>query len=196
MPQIFTSLNDPQLIKLLDEGAVGVLPTDTVYGLVCSARNKVSVERLYGLKSREKKPGTLIGASVEQIADLGIPKRYLKAVEHFWPGAVSVETPHDIGYLTQKTGRQAIRIPAYDELLGLLGQVGPLQTTSANHPTEPTARNIDEAKRYFGDSVDFYVDYGELGNRPPSTIIRVVDDAIEVIREGAVKIDEWGRIIQ
>ena len=195
MPQIFTSLNDPQLIKLLDEGAVGVLPTDTVYGLVCSARNKVSVERLYGLKSREKKPGTLIGASVEQIADLGIPKRYLNAVEHFWPGAVSVETPHDIGYLTQKTGRQAIRIPAYDELLGLLGQVGPLQTTSANHPTEPTARNIDEAKRYFGDSVDFYVDYGELGSRPPSTIIRVVDDAIELIREGAVKIDEWGRII-
>ena len=196
MPQIFTSLNDPQLIKLLDEGAVGVLPTDTVYGLVCSARNKVSVERLYGLKSREKKPGTLIGASVEQIADLGIPKRYLNAVEHFWPGAVSVETPHDIEYLTQKTGRQAIRIPAHDELLGLLGQVGPLQTTSANHPTEPTARNIDEAKRYFGDSVDFYVDFGELGNRPPSTIIRVVDDAIEVIREGAVKIDEWGRIIQ
>ena len=118
----------------------------------------------------------------------------MQAVVHFWPGAISIELPHQVTYLHRGTGRQAFRIPDDEALQGLLHAVGPLQTTSANAPDEPTAQNIANAQAYFGDKVDFYVDTGALGDRPPSTIIRVVDDAIEVIREGAVKIDESGRI--
>ena len=192
--QIFTGLNDPQLAIALQNGAVGVMPTDTVYGLVCQASHEASVARLYALKSRENKPGTLIAANIDQLVQLGIKARYLKAVEQFWPGAVSVETPHSIEYLNMSTGRQGVRIPDDEPLLKLLEQTGPLQTTSANAPGEPVANTIAEAEKYFGDSVDFYVDGGDLSNRPPSTLIRVIDDAIEVLREGAVKIDENGRI--
>jgi tRNA threonylcarbamoyl adenosine modification protein (Sua5/YciO/YrdC/YwlC family) len=194
--QHFTALSDPKLIELLKNGAVGVIPTDTVYGLVCRAANPESVERLYALKSRDHKPGTLIAANIDQLVELGIKARYLKAVEQFWPGAVSVETPHHIDYLNMSTGRQAIRIPDVEPLRKLLEQVGVLQTTSANDPGEPVATTMAEAEAYFGDRVDFYVDGGDLSNRPPSTIIKVIDDAIEIIREGAVKIDESGRIVQ
>jgi L-threonylcarbamoyladenylate synthase len=192
--QLFSDLNDPKLVALLTDGAVGVLPTDTVYGLVCRAADTGAVARLYELKSREHKPGTLIAATIDQLVELGVKARYLKAVEQFWPGAVSVETPHHIDYLNMSTGRQAIRIPDDTPLLALLKQTGPLQTTSANLPGEPVATTIAEAQDYFGDTVDFYVDGGDLSNRPPSTIIRIIDDAIEIIREGAVKIDESGRI--
>lgn len=192
--QIFTNLSDPGLVSLLKDGAVGVVPTDTVYGLVALAANQTAVERLYALKSRDHKPGTLIAATIDQLVELGIKARYLKAVEQFWPGPVSVETPHHIDYLNMSTGRQGIRIPDDQPLLALLEKTGPLQTTSANMPGEPVATNIEEAKAYFGDTVDFYVDGGDLSNRPPSTVIRVIDDAIEVIREGAVKIDEYGRV--
>jgi L-threonylcarbamoyladenylate synthase len=146
------------------------------------------------LKLREHNPGTIIAANVEQLIELGIKARYLKAVEQFWPGAISVEIPHAIDYLNQGTGRQAMRIPADADLRELLLATGPLQTTSANASGEPVANTVQEAEAYFGDSVDFYVDGGNLAGRPPSTIIRVIDDAIEVIREGAVKIDENGRI--
>jgi tRNA A37 threonylcarbamoyladenosine synthetase subunit TsaC/SUA5/YrdC len=88
----------------------------------------------------------------------------------------------------------AVRIPAQSEIAELLQKTGPLITSSANHPGEPTANAVDEARKYFGDTVDFYVDGGDLSDHKPSTIIRIVDDAIEVIREGAVKIDENGRI--
>jgi len=181
---------------MLQGGAIGVIPTDTVYGLVCRAADQAAVERLYGLKSRDHKPGTLIAATIGQLVALGIKARYLKAVEQFWPGAVSVETPHGITYLNMSTGRQGIRIPDDKPLLELLGQAGPLQTTSANMPGEPVANTVAEAQAYFGDSVDFYVDGGDLSGRPPSTLIRVIDDAIEVVREGAVKIDESGRIVE
>lgn len=181
---------------LLKNGAVGVLPTDTVYGLVCRAADKDAVERLYALKSRDHKPGTIIAASVDQLVELGVKLRYLRAVEHLWPGPVSVETPHSIDYLNMATGRQALRIPDFAELQQLLTGTGALQTTSANAPGEPVATTVEEAQKYFGDTVDFYVDGGDLTGRPPSTIIRVVDDAIEIIREGALKIDETGRVLE
>jgi tRNA threonylcarbamoyl adenosine modification protein (Sua5/YciO/YrdC/YwlC family) len=180
--------------KLLKPGAVGVIPTDTLYGLVARAADQAAVARLYALKDRHHKPGTVIAASIDQLVDLGIKRRYLTAVQQFWPGAVSVEIPHQIGYLNQDTGRQAFRIPDDEKLLELLRQTGPLQTTSANLPDKTPAATVEEAKRIFGDSVDFYVDGGDLSEHQPSTIIRIVDDAIEVIREGAVQIDESGRM--
>jgi tRNA A37 threonylcarbamoyladenosine synthetase subunit TsaC/SUA5/YrdC len=57
-------------------------------------------------------------------------------------------------------------------------------TTSANRPGEPPANDLKEAQAYFEDAVDFYVDGGDLKGRQPSTIIRMVDDAVEVLRPG------------
>lgn len=177
---------------LLKDGAVGVLPTDTVYGLVARAGDQAAVKRLYDLKLREGKPGTIIAANVEQLEELGLKRRYLKAVEQFWPGAVSVIIPcgPELQYLHEGKNSLAVRIPKPQQLLNLLSNTGPLLTSSANHPGEPTAMNIAEAQKYFGDKVDFYKDGGDLSGRAPSTIIRIVDDAIEIIRQGAVKIKE------
>lgn len=179
---------------LLQKGAaVGVIPTDTVYGLVARASDKAAVARLYELKQRDGKPGTIIAANIAQLEELGLKRRYLKAVEQFWPGAVSVIIPvadPDLSYLHQGLRALAVRIPNQPELLKLLEKTGALQTSSANLTGQPTANTIQEARDYFGDAVDFYIDGGDLSKRQPSTVIRVVDDAIEVLRAGAVPIDD------
>lgn len=184
---------DVAVTPLQKPGAVGIIPTDTVYGLVARAADPAAVERLYALKKRDAKPGTLIAASIDQLAQLGIKRRYLKAVEQFWPGAVSVimpaSDPH-LRYLHQGKQALAVRIPDYPELLDLLAQTGPLQTSSANPAGLPTAQTIEQARAYFGDQADFYIDGGDLSGRQPSTVIRIIDDAIEVIRPGAVRIDD------
>jgi L-threonylcarbamoyladenylate synthase len=87
----------------------------------------------------------------------------------------------------------AVRIPANEAIHALLERTGPLLTSSANHPGEPPANTIAEAKQYFGDRVDFYIDGGDLSANQPSTIVRIVDDAIEILRQGAVKLNEAGR---
>jgi len=171
--------------------SVVVIATDTVYGLVARAKDEKAVERLYALKSREDKPGTLIARDIEQLVELGLKSRYLKAVSQFWPGAVSVIIPcssEQLNYL--KLGRPdiAVRIPNDHKLNNLLALSGPLITSSANLPGQPPANTISEAKNYFNNMVDAYFDGGDLSSRQPSTIIRVVDDAIEVLRQGSVKI--------
>ncbi len=184
---------DNAVQNLQSDGTVGVLPTDTVYGLVCRAADQAAVSKLYDLKHREGKPGTVIAANIEQLIQLGLKPRYLKAVEQFWPGAVSVIIPCSdpaLAYLHQGKYSLAVRIPDRPELLQLLRQTGPLLTSSANHPGQPVAETLSAARDYFADTVDFYVDGGDLSGHQPSTLIRIVDDAIEILREGAVKIQE------
>jgi len=198
MTKILNTLNDGTLTGLLKSGAVGVLPTDTVYGLVACASLPEAASRVLEVKGRPYKPGTLIAADADQLIDLGIKARYIKAVEQFWPGAISVVVPMgpELDYLHSGAYSLPIRIPDHLELLKLLQNTGPLITTSANLPDQPTAVTVAEVQEIFGAKLDFYVDGGDLSNRPPSTIIRMVDDAIEVLRDGAVKIDEeTGRIL-
>jgi tRNA threonylcarbamoyl adenosine modification protein (Sua5/YciO/YrdC/YwlC family) len=179
--------------KLNKPGAVGVIPTDTVYGLAARAADPNAVERLYELKKREAKPGTLIAANIGQLEALGLKHRYLKAVEEFWPGAVSVVIPAanpELKYLHRGKMSLAVRLPDDAKLQKLLEQTGPLLTTSANQPGEPTATTIKQTKAIFGGQVDFYEDGGDLSNRQPSTVIRIIDDVIEVLRPGAIKVGD------
>jgi tRNA threonylcarbamoyl adenosine modification protein (Sua5/YciO/YrdC/YwlC family) len=176
-------------LQILLDGGVGVLPTDTVYGLATRADHPEGVARLYALKHRERKPGTTIAATVEQLTKLGVDEKYLRHVEKWWPNPLSVVVPtgEDLFYLHQGLDSLPMRIPKDDALRIFLEKTGPLATSSANQPGEPESRNLEDAWNYFGDSVDFYVDGGDMSGRAPSTIIRInAAGDIEVLRQGAV----------
>ncbi len=189
MPSMHLSSDEQATAKLL-AGGVGVLPTDTLYGVVARAADPQAVARLYALKKREHKPGTVIAASVDQLIDLGIKPEYLRRVEQWWPGSLSIETPmgFELDYLHQGTGRQGFRVVADERVRHILEQTGPLLTSSANQPGEAPADTIQDAQGYFGDSVDFYVDGGNRSGAQPSTIARITDEGIEIIRQGVVVI--------
>lgn len=192
MAVVFDTLANNKLARLLQNGAVGVLPTDTVYGLVCVADNPDAVNRLYKLKNRDNKPGTVMAANIEQLVTIGIKKSYLKAVEQYWPGSVSVILPYttnnDSLRLDLGVGTIPVRVTADTKLRQLLEKTGPLLSSSANYPGKPVADTIQEASKILGDKVDFFVDGGNLKDRQPSTIIRIIDDAVEVLRQGSNKL--------
>lgn len=198
MAKEFINLEDSELISMIISGAVGVMPTDTIYGLIASARDAIAAKKILKVKGRKNKPGTLIASSINQLEELGIKHRYLKAVEQFWPGPVSVilPVPATLDYLHYGLMTLPVRVTSDKKLVNLLDKTGPIITTSANLPDQKPAENIDEAKEYFGNKVDFYVDGAQLSSGPPSTIIRIIDDAIEIVRQGAAKINDNGRIIK
>ena len=186
MAELLNTLSNSALAALLQQGSVGVLPTDTVYGLVCRATDETAVKRLYQLKLRENKPGTVIAASIDQLVELGVKARYLKAVEQFWPNAISIVIPAadpGLAYIHKGKMSLACRIvkePA--ELLNLLSVTGPLLTTSANVPGETPADTITQAQQYFGERVDFYVDGGEVTDDTPSKLFRFGQQGMERLR--------------
>lgn len=190
--RILQGLHDPMVPELLIQpGAVLVIPTDTVYGIVARVTDRDAVARLYALKSRERKPGTLIAADVAQLVVLGLDAGDLAAVRAYWPGPVSaiVKAGDELDYVHQGLHSLAVRVPANSPLQALLRQTGPLLTSSANQPGEPPAVDILHAQSYFGDAVDAYIDGGALPDALPSTIVRIENGALTVVREGAAKIE-------
>lgn len=182
---------DQNVISILSGGGVGVLPTDTLYGLVASALDEKAVERVYELRKRTpSKPMIILIYSPGDLKKFGINVDFKKAgiLEKVWPGKVSVVFDCELQkfvYLHRGKNTLAFRMPKPRWLRELLSQTGPLVAPSANFEGEKPARTIDEAKKYFSDSVDFYVDFGPLDSKP-STIIKFEGGGPRVLREGAV----------
>jgi L-threonylcarbamoyladenylate synthase len=175
-------------LSILVAGGVGVLPTDTIYGLVTSVNNPKSVKRLYDLKSRENKPGTIIASNVQQIIDLGIEQKYIEAARRFWPNPISIILPADdsLSYAHQGKNSLAFRVVSDPEVRALLNITGPLLTSSANQPDMPVASNLDEAKEYFGETVDFYIDGGNIENSTASAVIKIDEGGMVVLRDNPI----------
>lgn len=186
-------INISEIAQRLIDGEVGVLPTDTVYGLVASAYKEVAVAKIYELKRRMHEPGTIVAASVDHLIKLGLDERYLHEIERYWPGAISVIVPYEgpRRYLHLGKKSLAVRVPEDEFLRNILEVAGSLVTSSANLSGEPVANNIEQAFQYFGDKADFYVDGGDLSDSQSSTIIKISPSGLEILRQGAVIIDDF-----
>lgn len=191
---MFKSFTDPELITCLNEGGVVILPSDTLYGVMARAADQTAVERVYRLRGRAPdKPCIVLAAGLWQLTDTSLwsPTHKRLAKSH-WPGALSLVTPvSDLtpAYLHRGTYTLAYRIPAYPQLRRLLEATGPLIAPSANPEGQPPATTTYEAKTYFGDTVDGYLDIGPLTGHRPSTVVTVINDKPHILRPGAVRID-------
>lgn len=159
----------------LFEAIIAVIPTDTIYGIVTSAWNKESVERVYQLKGRNpEKPCIILLSSVEQMKDFGVTEEYIDKVSAYKSqGPTSFIVPitrTDLTYLDRGTGTLAFRIPDNERVQTILQESGPLIAPSANTEGNPPATTIAEAQEYFGDSVSQYVDGGTITGSPSALI--------------------------
>jgi L-threonylcarbamoyladenylate synthase len=74
-------------------------------------------------------------------------------------------------------------VPDEENLRNFLEISGPLVAPSANPQDKKPARNIDEARKYFGEGVDFYIDGGDLEGSP-STLVCFRGKKVELLRQG------------
>ncbi len=173
--RIFSDKQEQDLIDLLRSGAVGVLKTDTLYGIVARADDEDAVERVYTLKSRDerKSPIVLISSLDQSYDDIGATEKTL--LEQVWPGPVSVILPSRNAPTWIRRGNDSVayRLPADDDLCALINQTAPLIAPSANLEGNSPAMDIKEAMAYFADRIDFYVDEGKVADSTPSQLLRV-----------------------
>lgn len=187
-------LSTDQVVKLLKSGKIGVMPTDTIYGIVGSALNTRTVEEIYFLRKRAKnKPFIILISSLDDLKKFGIKitavqRDFLKKV---WPNPVSVILPcpeEKFAYLHRGKKSLAFRIPRDKILERILEKAGPLVAPSANFEQEKPAETIAQAKKYFDNKIAFYVEGGKLKSKP-STVVRLYEDGLQIVlREGSFRI--------
>ena len=182
---------DDEVTRLLMRGGVGLLPTDTIYGLSCRAMDAAAVGKIHKLKNRSAhKPFIILISDIKMLDLLSISPEQAKITEQYWPGPLSVILSSQApDFLTLGTASLAVRMPDSPNLIELISRTGPITSTSANLEGEQPVQSVPAAQKLFGDKLDFYVDAGNLDN-PPSTLAVIKDGKLEVVRQGAAKIDK------
>lgn len=172
-------------MRELARGELVIIPTETVYGLAADARREGAIERIYQAKSRDRgKPVALLASGIEAIEQLDVSLSRTEALlaEAFWPGPLTL-------LLQDRNGREeGFRVPDSALILDLLRAAGGvLRVTSANRSGEPDARTAEEAMVHLARHVAIVIDSGPVTGGTPSSVVRIRDGAVEMLREGALK---------
>ena len=178
-----------QVVEKLKQGGLIAYPTDTTYGIGCNIFNRRGVKNIYQIKQRDaRKPFSFICADLSDVANYAqvsnfafkIMKRHLPGPYTFVLDATRVVPASMI--TRQKT--VGIRIPDDEIALSIVRQLGhPLVTTSANLTGESPLHDPAEIEATMGRMLDLVID-GGIRFGDPSTIISLIDDHIEILREG------------
>lgn len=176
------------IAEVLRQGGVGVILTDTIYGVAGSAMDPETVQRIYRLRKRNsKKPFIILIPSVASLKKFGVKlDKYHRAfLGTAWPGPISVILPvpgKKFEYLHRGKRSLAFRVPADPSLRSFLRRTGPLVAPSANPEGQRPARTIKEAQKYFGPNVEFYMDAGRVAGKA-STLIDLTGSEPVVLRK-------------
>jgi len=179
-----------RIVELLRQGGIVVYPTDTIYGLGCDIFNSKGIKRIFQVKQRDpRKPFSFICSDISDVANYCQVSNFAyKILKRHLPGPYTfvLEATRQVpGLLTTKQKTVGIRIPDNPIALAIVRELGhPLITTSANTSGDDPVNDPVEIESRFGKSIDMVVDGGVLMG-DSSTVISLVDDKIDVIREGS-----------
>lgn len=187
--------------SLIKAGKVVILPTDTVYAVAADVLNEEAVENIYKIKKRDfSKPCNILVSNIDmirkvtyQISDL--EERIIKS---FFPGALTIifnknSIIPDI--VTSGLSTVGIRMPDDKFLLELIDRIGrPIVATSLNLSGEKSMTNVENIPQELKNNIDLIVNSGEAKVGTPSTIIRVENNKIEILREGPITKEDLEKV--
>ena len=187
--------------EILKNGGLVAFPTETVYGLGANALDRNAVLSIFAAKGRPADNPLIVHIhSRDQLEPLcRIPDNAFPLMDAFWPGPLTlVVDASESGGKWRSFSKDALkaimpqnscgfRAPQNDFLLNVIRRVGvPVVLTSANISGRPPATTVKEAIESLGDRVDLYVDGGPAAYGQPSTVAKIDENGITILREGAV----------
>jgi tRNA threonylcarbamoyl adenosine modification protein (Sua5/YciO/YrdC/YwlC family) len=176
-------------VEVLTGGGIIAYPTDTCYAIGCDLYNTKGIARIYQLKRRPLgKPFSFLCADLKNISEYALVGNYAyKTMKRLLPGPFTfiLEASRQVPKILQ-TRRHTVGIRVPDHpichvLLELLGH--PIISTSANLPDGPVLSDPEEIAEKFKPHLEMVIDAGII-LPAPSSVISLIDDAPEVIREG------------
>lgn len=183
-----------QCVNELKNNNIGIFPTDTVYGIGCNCFNTTSIDTLYKVKQRDyNKPINVLVGNIDMVKSLveSINPIEEKLMDVFWPGDLTIifnKSKIVPDLLTSNLNTIGIRMPNNKICLDLVNNLGtPLATSSANISDKSPATQVNEELiSTFKDKISFIIDGGSINTGIPSTIVRVENNTVKILREGSI----------
>ena len=178
-----------QAVSVLKEGGVIAYPTDTIYGIGCDIMNKKAIEKIYRIKGRDKKiPFSFICSDLKNISDYAKVSNYAyKTMKRLLPGPYTfiLEGSRMVPkIMLTKRKTAGIRVPDHAICLQLVqGLENPIISTSANMPDGDIFLDPSLFHDHFGANIDLVIDGGPVSDKP-SSVVSLINDEPEIIREG------------
>jgi tRNA threonylcarbamoyl adenosine modification protein (Sua5/YciO/YrdC/YwlC family) len=176
-------------VEILKDGGIIAYPTDTIYGFGCDMYNKKAIQRIYQIKKRDpQKPFSFICSDLKNISLYAqVTNQAYKIMKKYLPGPytfILLGTKLVPKIMVTKRKTVGIRVPNNNICLALVKTLGnPIISTSVGLSGGEVFSDPSLIEETFGAQIDVTIDGGLLTNQP-STIISLIDDEVEVIREG------------
>ena len=178
-----------RVVETLKDGGVIAYPTDTQYGIGCDLYQKKAIENVYRLKNRNpKKPFSFICSDLKHISEYGkVSNSAYKTMRRLLPGPYTfiLDGTRLVPKIMLTRRKEAgIRVPDHRIPLMIVEELGhPIINTSAGFEDEEPLSDPELIEEAFKGSVDLVVAGGPVPGRP-STIISLIGDQPEIIRQG------------
>ncbi|MGC8201555.1 L-threonylcarbamoyladenylate synthase [Aliiroseovarius sp. PTFE2010] len=204
MTQLFHASADgiSAAVRILRDGGLVALPTETVYGLAGDARSDATVARIFDAKGRPRFNPLIVHVasrdSAERYAVLGDPARRLARA--FWPGPLTMVLPlrPDAGLsplVTAGMDSVAIRVPAHPVAQALLaGAAMPIAAPSANPSGRISPTDATHVLGGLGGRIDAVLDGGACGVGVESTIVGLTGHPT-LLRPGGLASEDIERVL-
>lgn len=180
-----------QVVDVLTNGGIIVYPTDTYYGIGCDLFNKAAIEKIYQLKGRSHhEPFSFICSDLKNISEYAQVTNYAyKNMKRLLPGPYTfvLEGSRLVPkIMLTKRHTVGIRVPEHAICLAIVEGLGhPVINTSATDPETKEILSTPHAiKEKLGHVVELIIDGGAVPGKP-SSVISLIGDTPEILREGS-----------
>ncbi|MFA6304230.1 MAG: L-threonylcarbamoyladenylate synthase [Patescibacteria group bacterium] len=183
-----------QAVAVLKQGGTIIYPTETAYGLGADFLNPLAVKKVYQIKGRDfKKPLSVIVGSLPMAKKLVVfDKLSLILAKKHWPGPLTLVQSSKLKTNNLKPQTLALRVSSNKLATAIVKKLkSPLTATSANLAGKGEIYSIKEIVKQFGKKKyqpDLIIDGGILPKVKPSTIAKVSNGKIEILRKGKIEI--------
>jgi L-threonylcarbamoyladenylate synthase len=186
--------------KLLAQGELVAIPTETVYGLAANALDPAAITKIYEVKNRPTfNPLIVHIASINEVPKYvcEFPDEAKQLAESFWPGSLSILMPKsDLvpDLVTAGSSKVVLRVPNHSLTLELLASLDfPLAAPSANVSNTVSPTTAQHVESSLGNKIGYILDGGLCTVGIESTIVKINEGKVVILREGGISREEIER---
>ena len=200
--KILTSNQLHKAAKLLHQGQLVAIPTETVYGLAALISSESAISSIFAVKKRPSDNPLIVHiANLNQLNQIALPppKIFFQLAEAFFPGPLTMIIPRhrDLSPLISAgLDSVAIRMPAHPITMNLMQMLDdPIVAPSANLSGRPSATDMQHVLEDFDQKISAVIDGGKATFGVESTVISLLSSSPVILRPGSITKQEIEKVL-